>query len=82
MQAITFGLVIRDVATHARETVPLVTDVLVRRGVPNYFGPQRQGAKRTELPDRSRTTGGPCSPKQAEPVQAHVVPQRLSIALL
>ncbi|MBU6435727.1 MAG: tRNA pseudouridine(13) synthase TruD, partial [Nitrospirae bacterium] len=38
-----FRLVIRDVATHARETVPLVTDMLVRRGVPNYFGPQRQG---------------------------------------
>ena len=38
-----FRLVIRDVATHARETVLLVTDVLVRRGVPNYFGPQRQG---------------------------------------
>ncbi|HSF66791.1 MAG TPA: tRNA pseudouridine(13) synthase TruD [Nitrospiraceae bacterium] len=38
-----FRLVIRDVATHAGETVPLVTDMLVRRGVPNYFGPQRQG---------------------------------------
>jgi len=38
-----FRLVIREVATHARETVPLATDILVRRGVPNYFGPQRQG---------------------------------------
>jgi tRNA pseudouridine13 synthase len=38
-----FRLVIRDVAAHARETVPLVTDMLARRGVPNYFGPQRQG---------------------------------------
>jgi tRNA pseudouridine13 synthase len=38
-----FRLVIRDVATHARETVPLATDMLMRRGVPNYFGPQRQG---------------------------------------
>jgi tRNA pseudouridine13 synthase len=38
-----FRLVIRDVAGHARETVPLVTDILMRRGVPNYFGPQRQG---------------------------------------
>ena len=34
---------IRDVATHTRKTVSLVTDILVRRGVPNYFGPQRQG---------------------------------------
>ncbi|NOT95405.1 MAG: tRNA pseudouridine(13) synthase TruD, partial [Nitrospira sp.] len=38
-----FRLVIRDVASHARETVPLVADMLARRGVPNYFGPQRQG---------------------------------------
>jgi len=38
-----FRLVIRDVASHARETVPLVVDMLARRGVPNYFGPQRQG---------------------------------------
>jgi len=28
---------------HAGETVPLVMAMLVRRGVPNYFGPQRQG---------------------------------------
>ena len=38
-----FRLVIRDVAPHARETVSMVADVLMRRGVPNYFGPQRQG---------------------------------------
>ncbi|HSB46013.1 MAG TPA: tRNA pseudouridine(13) synthase TruD [Nitrospira sp.] len=38
-----FRLVIRDVAAHAKETVPSVLDVLARRGVPNYFGPQRQG---------------------------------------
>lgn len=38
-----FRLVIRDVAAHAKETVPPVLDVLTRRGVPNYFGPQRQG---------------------------------------
>lgn len=38
-----FRLVIRDVASHARETVPQVLDLLARRGVPNYFGPQRQG---------------------------------------
>jgi len=40
-----FRLVIRDVAAHARETVPLVMETLVRRGVPNYFGQQRQGRK-------------------------------------
>ncbi|TKS58958.1 MAG: tRNA pseudouridine(13) synthase TruD [Nitrospira sp.] len=38
-----FRLVIREVAGHAAETVPVVLEQLVRRGVPNYFGPQRQG---------------------------------------
>lgn len=38
-----FHLVIRDVNDHAGETVPVVLDELSRRGVPNYFGPQRQG---------------------------------------
>ncbi len=39
----TFRLVIRDIATHADETIPLMVETLLRRGVPNYFGPQRQG---------------------------------------
>lgn len=38
-----FRLVIRDVAGQAAEAVPAVLEQLVRRGVPNYFGPQRQG---------------------------------------
>jgi tRNA pseudouridine13 synthase len=38
-----FRVVIREVAGHAGETVPAVLDQLSRRGVPNYFGPQRQG---------------------------------------
>jgi tRNA pseudouridine13 synthase len=38
-----FRLVVRDVAAHAKETVPSVLNELSRRGVPNYFGPQRQG---------------------------------------
>ena len=38
-----FRLVIREVAGHASGTVPAVLDQLRRRGVPNYFGPQRQG---------------------------------------
>ena len=38
-----FRLVIREVSGHAVETVPAVLDRLRRRGVPNYFGPQRQG---------------------------------------
>lgn len=38
-----FRLVIRDVADHAAETVPAVLRQLCTRGVPNYFGPQRQG---------------------------------------
>ena len=39
----TFRLVIRNVAAHAAETVPAVLQQLSTRGVPNYFGPQRQG---------------------------------------
>lgn len=38
-----FTLVIRDIAGHAEEVVPAVLEQLVLRGVPNYFGPQRQG---------------------------------------
>ncbi|CUS35379.1 tRNA pseudouridine(13) synthase TruD [Candidatus Nitrospira nitrificans] len=38
-----FRLVIRNVAAHAADTVPAVLERLSRRGVPNYFGPQRQG---------------------------------------
>jgi tRNA pseudouridine13 synthase len=38
-----FRLVIRDVADHAVEAVPVILQELRRRGVPNYFGPQRQG---------------------------------------
>ena len=38
-----FRLVIRDVAPHAHEAIPAVLDALSRRGVPNFFGPQRQG---------------------------------------
>jgi tRNA pseudouridine13 synthase len=38
-----FRIVIREVAGHAAESVPTVLDALRRRGVPNYFGPQRQG---------------------------------------
>jgi len=39
----SFRLVIRDVADHASESVPRILEILARRGVPNYFGPQRQG---------------------------------------
>jgi len=38
-----FDLVVRDVADHAAETVPAVLQMLQSRGVPNYFGHQRQG---------------------------------------
>lgn len=38
-----FRLVIREVAGQAAEAVPAVLDQLSARGVPNYFGPQRQG---------------------------------------
>ena len=38
-----FRLVIREVASHAADSVPAILAELSRRGVPNYFGPQRQG---------------------------------------
>jgi len=40
-----FRLIIRNVADHAAESVPAVLRRLNTRGVPNYFGPQRQGKK-------------------------------------
>jgi len=38
-----FRLVIRGVQPCAAESVPVIMDELSRRGVPNFFGPQRQG---------------------------------------
>lgn len=38
-----FRLVVRQVRPGARESVSLILDALARRGMPNYFGPQRQG---------------------------------------
>ncbi len=43
----TFRLVIRNVEPTASAVVPLIMDELARRGVPNYFGPQRQGREGT-----------------------------------
>ncbi len=40
-----FRLVIRDLEDHAHRTVSLVLQMLQERGVPNYFGPQRQGRR-------------------------------------
>lgn len=38
-----FRLVIREVSPQAAVLLPLLLENLTRRGVPNYFGPQRQG---------------------------------------
>lgn len=38
-----FRLVIRNVQPCAGESVPLILAELTRRGIPNFFGPQRQG---------------------------------------
>jgi tRNA pseudouridine13 synthase len=38
-----FRLVIRDVNEGTKEAVPVILETLSRRGIPNYFGPQRQG---------------------------------------
>lgn len=40
-----FRVVIRGVSANAAELVPLVLDILEKRGVPNYFGYQRYGAQ-------------------------------------
>jgi tRNA pseudouridine13 synthase len=40
-----FRLVVRNSADHAGRTVPVVLQMLRERGVPNYFGPQRQGRR-------------------------------------
>jgi tRNA pseudouridine13 synthase len=41
-----FRLVVRDVNPGARDGIPMVLEVLSHRGIPNYFGPQRQGKTR------------------------------------
>ena len=38
-----FHIIIRDMKPHADVIVPQILEELSRRGVPNYFGPQRQG---------------------------------------
>lgn len=40
-----FRIAVRGVSESASENVPEILDLLQRRGVPNYFGPQRYGAQ-------------------------------------
>ncbi len=40
-----FKLVVRDIGLGAKESVATILKELVRRGVPNFFGPQRQGRR-------------------------------------
>jgi tRNA pseudouridine13 synthase len=44
-----FRLVIRDVSERSEDFLPRLFDELLRRGVPNYFGPQRQGRAGTNF---------------------------------
>jgi tRNA pseudouridine13 synthase len=44
-----FRLVIRDVRERSEDDLQELFDELVRRGVPNYFGPQRQGRSGTNF---------------------------------
>ena len=44
-----FRLVIRDISVGAEDHLQQVFDELLRRGVPNYFGPQRQGKSGTNF---------------------------------
>ncbi len=44
-----FRLVIRDVSNEAADSLEPLFDVLLRRGIPNYFGPQRQGRSGTNF---------------------------------
>jgi tRNA pseudouridine13 synthase len=39
----SFRIILRGVNRHAAESVPLIVAQLTQRGMPNYFGPQRQG---------------------------------------
>jgi tRNA pseudouridine13 synthase len=39
----SFRIVLREVNGHASEAVPAVLAELAQQGMPNYFGPQRQG---------------------------------------
>jgi tRNA pseudouridine13 synthase len=45
----SFRIVVRGVSPAAVETVPMVLGELGRRGVPNFFGPQRQGREGTNF---------------------------------
>jgi len=40
-----FRVTVRGISSAAADLVPVVLQDLVRRGVPNFFGPQRQGRK-------------------------------------
>lgn len=40
-----FQIVIREIDSAAASSVPVILEELSRRGVPNYFGPQRQGRR-------------------------------------
>ena len=44
-----FRLVIRDVRERSEDDLQELFDELVRRGIPNYFGPQRQGRSGTNF---------------------------------
>ncbi|MBS0171806.1 MAG: tRNA pseudouridine(13) synthase TruD [Nitrospira sp.] len=44
-----FRLVVRDVRAGSEDLLRLLFDELTRRGVPNYFGPQRQGRSGTNF---------------------------------
>lgn len=44
-----FRLVVRDVREGSEDLLSRLFDELVRRGVPNYFGPQRQGRSGTNF---------------------------------
>ena len=41
----TFRITLRQVHARTAETAPVILEQLCRRGVPHYFGPQRQGRK-------------------------------------
>lgn len=40
-----FNIAVRNVSDDAAQNVPVILDLLQRRGIPNYFGPQRYGAQ-------------------------------------
>ena len=77
-----FRLIIRNVADHAAESVPAVLQILRARGVPNYFGPQRQGKKGDNYEVGAALLHDAATARKDESVPTYLVSQCLSVVLV